>query len=177
MISVVISCYIVDGEVPKLLKRCVASLREYDEIVIYSHKGGFGFAESWNLAAELAHGDYLIFIGCTNILISGSLSDLCVPDTVTSPLVNGNSQEFWGFVFCMPRNIYEKHGLYDMVYNEGSHMEDEDLWNRLKSNNVMLKSISTVNFSHEIDGKSISKTPSVNDRISKNRNIFNERWK
>lgn len=178
MISVVICSLVTRPEKLETIRKCVRSLKGADEIIVYAPTSySDGFCKSWNLAASMAHGDYLVFVGDGNIQTTGNLKDLCVENTVTSPLIGGVSQEFWGFVFCVPKKIYKKYGLYDMVYNDGVHFMDEDLWRRYKKENVALKSVETVNFDHPVGGKTVNETPDFKDRVSRNLSILNERWK
>jgi len=178
MISVIICSLITKPEKRDIIKRCVGSLKDADEIIVYAPTNyNDGFCKSWNYAASLASGDSLVFIGDGNIQMTGSLKDLVIEDTVSCPLINGKSQEFWGFVFCVPRDIYEKHGLYDMIYNEGCHYMDSDLWERYKSLGVPLKSVKTINFHHPTGGATVESSPDFFTRAQINSAIFNERWK
>jgi hypothetical protein len=178
VISALVSSYFIDDEKPEILKNCLNSLEGADEILsLVTHKKTpLGFADAWNRLATLAKGDYLVFIGDNNIQATGSLEDLAVPDTVTSPLNNGKGQEFWGFVFCMPRKIYEDVGLYDMEFNEGSHHEDTDLWWRLRESGVALKSIPSVNFVRSSGGRTINADPEFQAKSSRNSGIFKKKW-
>lgn len=178
MISALVSSYWIDDKKPEILKKCLDSLEGADEILsLVTHKKSpLGFADAWNRLATLAKGDYLIFIGDNNSLTKGDLKDLCVPDTVTSPLINGRGQEFWGMVFCMPRSIYEKIGLYDMRFNNGNHWEDQDLWDRLRLANIPRISISSVDFHRPQGGRTIDADPNANYKKSINAEIFKEKW-
>lgn len=176
-ISVVIASLIDDAVKLEATQRCVKSLIGADEVIVLSPNDySWGFCRAWNTAASLATGDFLVFVGATNFLTIGSIRDLAVEDTVTCPLINGRAQEFWGFVFCVPRNIYEKYGLYDMAYNDGIHLMDEDLWKRFKKEGVALKSIDSVNFDHPLGGLTINNTHNFHEKAQKNIDIFNERW-
>lgn len=178
MISALVSSYWIDDKKPEILKKCLDSLEGADEILsLVTHKKSpLGFADAWNRLATLARGDYLIFIGDNNSLTKGDLKDLCVPDTVTSPLINGRGQEFWGMVFCMPREVYEKIGLYDMVFNNGSHWEDTDLWRRIKRSGTPLISVPIVEFRRSCGGRTIDADPSSNYKKSINAEIFKRKW-
>lgn len=176
-ISAVVCSLINKPDKMNTIKRCVKSLIGADEVIVFAPTDyNLGFCKSWNFASELATGDYLVFIGDNNIQIAGSLGDLAIEDTVTSPLINGNAQEFWGFVFCVPRNIYKKYGLYDLVYNEGVHFMDNDLWKRYLKEGVSLKSVNSVNFSHPEGGQTVNSTPDFQEKMQRNVDIFNERW-
>lgn len=178
MISALVSSYWVDGQKAEILQRCLDSLEGADEILslVTHHKCPLGFADAWNRLATLAKGDFLIFIGDNNTLTRGSLSQLCISGTVTSPLINEKGQEFWGMVFCMPRDIYESVGLYDMRFNNGSHWEDTDLLRRLKEKNIPLKSVPDVNFNRPQGGRTIDATPGNEHKKTINAEIFIKKW-
>lgn len=177
-ISALVSSLWIDDEKPSILKRCLDSLVGADEILsLVTHDSTpLGFADSWNRLATLSTGDYIVFIGDNNIMTLGNLKELCIPNTVTSPSINGGSSEFQGMVFCMPRNIYNQIGLYDMKFNYGCHWEDIDLWRRIKENNIELKVISAVNFNRPQGGRTIDLFP---DHIAKkrlNHSLYIEKW-
>lgn len=179
MISALVSSYWVDDEKPEILKKCLNSLEGADEILsLVTHKKTpLGFSDAWNRLATLAKGDYLIFIGDNNTLVKGTLDQLCIPGTVTSPLINGQSQEFWGMVFCLPREVYEELGLYDMRFNNGSHWEDTDLWRRIKKAEIPLQSVKEVDFYRPSGGRSIDADPRNVDKKSINCELFKDKWK
>lgn len=177
-LSVVISSLWIDDEKPIILNKCISSLSNYDELlclVTYKNKP-LGFADSWNRIARLATGDYILFIGDNCVLDKGNLKDLCIENTVSSPVLNFQTQNFWGSVFCMPRNVYEQVGLYDMRYNEGSNYEDDDLRNRIEKIGYKLKSVVTVQFSKPSGGRTIDADPDKELKKRKNAEIYKEIW-
>lgn len=174
-ISIVISSYLIDPQKEAVLKRCVDSLPPCDDLVVFKHKG-LGFCEAWNTAASKATGDYLVFIGDANIYCSGDLRNLCVENTVTAPKVDNHEEGFNGHVFCMPRSVYEKYGLYDMEYNEGVHFMDEDLKKRLEHNGVGMRYVSSVVFSHPQGGRTVNNEKNFCERVQKNSDLFSKRW-
>jgi GT2 family glycosyltransferase len=178
MISALVSSYWVDDEKPEILKRCLNSLEGADEILsLVTHsKAPSNFTDSWNRLATLAKGEYLIFIGDNNTLTNGDLKHLCIPNTVTSPLIDGKAQDFWGMVFCMPRNIYEKIGLYDPVYARGCHYEDEDLYKRLQQAGIPCFSVSSVNFTRGGGGRTIHSMHNYEGKSAVNKMIYERKW-
>lgn len=176
MLSAVIASYFIDDKKPLVLKACVNSLRGNDETVVFATRENMGFCFSWNQAASMARGDYMVFIGDNNYLVEGDLSDLAIPGTVTSPLIDGKASDFWGFVFCMPREVYEKIGLYDMDFNDGVHFMDDDLKRRIERAGIPMRSVSTVNFHHPEGGRTINQIKEVGYKIGINSEIFNKKW-
>jgi len=178
MLSVVISSLWIDDEKPSILNKCISSLNDYDELLalVTSKDKPLGFADSWNRVARVASGDFILLLGDNCILTNGSLKDLCVENTVTSPVINFQAQDFYGSVFCMPRNIYEHIGLYDMRYNEGSHFEDDDLRNRIHKIGYKTKCVASVQFSKPSGGRTIDKIPDSDLKKRKNREVFESIW-
>lgn len=185
-VSAIISSYLINKD-PRIspplnndqiphIKRCVDSLIGHDELIVFTHTG-LGFCEAWNTAASLAKGDYLVLIGARNKQSYGSLQQLAIEDTLVSPYLDGVRREFNGFVFCIPRTIYEKHGLFDMEYNEGCNWEDWDLYRRMQSNGVPHVSVSEVSFEHTWGNTgTIPQTPEFVYKQAKNREIFDRKW-
>lgn len=179
MISVVISAYLNRPDSLPVTKECVESLKGYDELIVFTHQG-LGYCEAWNTAVSMAHGDYIVLISNDHVLKEGTIRDMAIEDTVTSPVGSGTGNEdkpFWGGLFCIPRNIYEKYGLYDMIYDEGIHYMDEDLLCRYQENNVKMTRVPSVNFDHKHPGFTLSKIESFSEKVRKNLSIFGERWK
>jgi GT2 family glycosyltransferase len=178
-VSAVIASHWNSNDKPLVLQDCINSLVGTDEILslVTSDKNHISFTEAWNKVASLATGDYLIFIGDNNTLFKGNLKDLCIENTVTTPNINGKSENFNGMVFCMPRNIYEQIGLYDMRFSNGSHWEDIDLWRRLIESNIMLQNVSSVEFYRPQGGKTIDNLHNHMERKLLNQSIYLDKWK
>lgn len=138
-ISVVIPHYPFNEEIDNTLKRCVASLSGYDELIIVVNNGT-GFAKAVNQGLKLAKGDYIMVVNNDVEWKSGNLKDLCVESTVTSPKVNNAEQPFWGSFFCIPRSVYESIGGLDEQFGIG-YYEDEDYAKRLEQAGIPMQSI------------------------------------
>jgi len=177
-VSALISSFWIDDEKPNILKKCLDSLEGVDEILsLVTHpKSPVGFSLSWNRLSLLATGDYIIFIGDNNIMTKGNLKDMCIPNTVTSALSNNNDCGFNGTVFCLPRNIFETIGLYDLRFNDGSHWEDIDLWRRLKESNIPMETITTINFDRPMGGRTIDKIDNHLQRKIRNNHLYKIKW-
>ncbi len=100
---------------------------------------------------------------------------MCIPDTVTFPKLNGRFDAL-PWIFCVPKNIYEQIGLYDMRFNEGSHWEDTDFWRRIRANNIKIAPIEFVNFNKPVNGTSIRHIENSQGRIERNKQLYFEKW-
>lgn len=136
-ISVIIPHYPFSTEINNTLKKCIASLKGFDELIIVSNQGT-GFAFNVNLGLSLATGDYLIILNNDTIL-EGDFRDLIDENCVTSPLLNDDSRIFWGACFCLPRWVYEEIGELDEQFKIG-YYEDDDYLMRLKQAGIFCKS-------------------------------------
>jgi len=177
-VSVVISSLWVHLDQPNTLQRCINSLVGYDELLslVTTENAKLGFADSWNRITKLATGDYIVYVGDNNYQTAGNLQELCIPNTVTSPTICRQEQDFWGMVFCMPRELAIKFGPYDMVYNNGSHFEDTDLAMRLEKAGIPCKCIKSVNFDRPSGGKNIEADINFMKKRGINAEIFRQRW-
>ncbi len=131
MISVVIPHYPLTESHNEALRKCTASIKGADEIIVVVNDG-MGFAPAMNLGISLAKGNYLVL--ANNDLVFGDwhIEELCRHDAVTFPIINGIIQEFTGACLMLPRKIIQKLGtVYDERFKIG-FWEDVDLWVRLK---------------------------------------------
>lgn len=138
-ISIIIPHWSFSNEIDEMLRKCVKSLSGYDELIIINNNGT-GFARAVNQGLKLAKGDYLMVVNNDIQWVYGDLKDLCIPDTVTSPLVNDVPQNFWGCFFCIPRNIYEEIGGLDEQFEIG-YYEDDDYIKRLEQAGIEMRSV------------------------------------
>lgn len=175
MISVVIPYYENRPEKRGMLERAVRSFTGQDEIIVIWNEGK-GFAPSVNLGCKLSKGDYIIVASDDCFVTEGSLSDLAIPGTVTSPMVNGVNQAYSGVMWCVPRDIYEMYGMLDEEYAKGIFYEDEDYWLMLKSNNIPHRCVESVKVSHPEGGATLKRADSFNERVQINRDYFDKKW-
>ena len=175
-ISVVIPYWESDPGKASVLKKCVDSLKGYDELVLIWNDG-IGMTRAVNKGCELARGEFII-ICCDDIqLVKGSLKDLCNPDAVTSPTTNGQSQDFWGTLWCMPRKIYEDIGFcFDPRYADGINYEDTDLWEELKKRRIPHYCVEEVDIFHPEPGRTLKMTHEKMAKIERNKKKFFEKW-
>src|SRR4051812_36851041 len=109
MISVVIPYMEVDAGKQEILRRCVQSFTGADEVIVVWNDR-MGYAKPINKGLVLARGDFLVVMNDDLVWHGADLHDLCVPGVVTSPMVNGKIQPFWGCAFCIPREVYARTG-------------------------------------------------------------------
>lgn len=174
-VSVVIPYMEVDPEKREVLHRLTKSLKGHDEIVVVSNWKE-GYAVPINKGFAVAQGDYMIVMNDDLIQLSGSLRDLCDPEAVTSPLVDGKEQPFWGCCFCVPRWVYEKTGGLWEGYRI-SYFDDDDFINVLRLNEVPMKSVPSVNFENvDGGGRTLHAFPDHNEFFEENRKRYEKRW-
>lgn len=145
MISVIIPHWSLNEELDLLLDHCVKSLTA-DELIVVVNEG-IGFGKAVNQGLRLAHGDYLFVVNNDTVVLAGDLRDMCIPDTVTVPRIDGQVDDMPRAFFCMPRSVYEQIGGYDERFEMG-YAEDDDLHVRLAQGGVPIKTVSSVEVSH-----------------------------
>lgn len=162
LVSLVIPHCPLTPEHDELLKRCVKSYRGAHETLIVVNNMGFGAA--CNLGVRLARCEYIAIVNndttCTG---NWTLNDMCHPDAVTFPLVNGVVQEFSGAFLVFPRWVINKLGgqLYDERFKVG-FWEDVDLWTRLKMLEIPIRQLNYL-VSHPNPGSTMKYMPSDTD--------------
>lgn len=156
-----------------ILQSCVDSFIGADEIIVVENWRA-GYAVPINYGLSQATGDFLIVMNDDLIWDGGSLKRLCDPDAVTSPMVNGKSQPFWGCSFCLPRWVYEKTGGLFEGY-EISYFDDADFYNVLKQLDIPAYCQSTVSVTTK-GGTTLDSFPDRNDFFEKNKQLFMQRW-
>lgn len=173
-ISVIIPYYESDAEKPAVLKRCTQSLNGHDElIVVWNDK--MGYAKAINKGLAIAKGDFLIVMNDDVSLQKGSLRDLIDPNAVTSPIVNGHRQDFYGCFFCIPRWVYEKVGGLWEGYRI-SYFDDDDYIMMLKQAGIPMHSVDNVEVSHPDGGRTLHTFSDRDEFFEENRQTFIKRW-
>lgn len=174
-ISVVIPYYECDAGKPAVLERLVQSLKGHDEIIISSNQKE-GYAIPINRGLRIAHGEYMIVMNDDLILRKGSLTLLPDPSAVTSPLIDGWRQPFWGCCFCIPRWVYETVGGLWEGYRI-SYFDDDDYINILRSKNIPMKSQPLVEFENvDGGGRTLHTFPDHAEFFKENKELFIKRW-
>ena len=156
-----------------ILKTCVSSFTGADEIIVVSNWRE-GYAKPINKGLAIASGDYLIVMNDDLVWDYGSLKRLCNEEAVTSPMVNGKNQPFWGCAFCIPRWVYEKVGGLWEGYRI-SYFDDADYYNTLKKEDIHTLCVSIVQVTTK-GGTTLDKFPDRNEFFEENKLKFVERW-
>jgi hypothetical protein len=178
-LSVVIPHWPLDDEVDAALAACLASLPdECEKLVIVNE--GTGFARNVNLGLRLASGDYVAVIGNDGRVTGGDVHDLCVPGTVTSPLVRGKpgieAGGFHGAFWVAPREVLDRVGLLDERF-EGAFFEDDDYLERLRLAGVPTLQVPSVHVESRRVGLTMSKVPErAAEWYARNERRFAEKW-
>lgn len=175
-LSICIPHWSVVPELDDLLDRCMKSLPPHDETIIVVNEG-IGFAKAVNYGLRLAKGDYIAVVSNDTVWRRGNLSDLCVPGTVTSPILNGGKQDFWGCFFVVPRDVYQKIGGLSEEYGL-AYYEDNDYIARLSTAGVPMICVESCEIYSE--GGQTMKHVSDKERAElniRNKGIFDSKWK
>ena len=181
-LSVVIPHWPVDEETNDALRRCVVSLPpECERIIVVND--GTGYGRNVNIGLRLARGDYIAVINNDCRLTGGDIYDLCMHETVTSPLIIGERQGFGesiepgGFHGCfwvVPRPVLDRVGLLDERFEWG-YWEDDDYIARLHAAGVPTRQVPSVRVKH-IGGLTTVKVPEHRDWLERNQRVFEEKW-
>ena len=157
----------------KILEDCIDSFTGADEIIVVENWRA-GYAVPINYGLSQASGDFLIVMNDDLIFDGGSLKRLCREDAVTSPVVNGNNQKFWGCCFCMPRWVYEKVGALDEQYTI-SYFDDDDYLLTLEKFGIPMYSVPHVSVTTK-GGTTLDTFPDRNEFFEENKQKFLEKW-
>ena len=178
-LSAVIPHWPLDEELNQALRVCLASLPpDCEKIVVVNQ--GTRFAVNVNIGLGLATGDYVAVVTNDSEVIQGDVYDLCVPGTVTSPLVVDKPGiapgAFHGAFWVAPRGVIERVGLLDERF-EGAFFEDDDYLERLRREGIPARQIDSVSVASRRIGLTMSKLP---DRgkgwLKANERRFEEKW-
>lgn len=174
-ISVIIPYMETDDTKHLVLERLLDSLHEYTEIIVVENWKE-GYAVPINFGLSESSGDYLVVMNDDLVLRNGTLQDLVDPNFVTSPLIDGKAQPFWGCCFCIPAWVYNKIGGLDERYRI-SYFDDDDYINELRKAEVPMKSVSTVNFENvDGGGRTLHTFPDHQEFFEENKKLFIEKW-
>lgn len=171
--SVIIPYMEIDDEKPAILKATTDSFTGADEIIlVWNWK--MGYAKPINKGLRLAKGDFLIVMNDDMQWDGGSLKRLCDDKAVTSPVVNGKSQPFWGCSFCIPRWVYDKVGGLCEDYRV-SYFDDADYYLTLKRAGIPTYCNPAVNVRTE-GGRTLERFPDRNEFFEENHKKFLDKW-
>ncbi len=181
-LSLVIPHWSLDAETDDALRRCVGSFPlECERIVVVND--GTGYGHNVNVGLRLASGDYIAVVNNDCRLSDGDIYDLCVPETVTSPLVIGERQgfgeslepgRFHGCFWVVPRTVLNQVGLLDERF-ERAYWEDDDFLARLRLAGIPTRQVASVRVRH-IGGLTTVKIPEHREWLEANQRRFEEKW-
>lgn len=178
-LSVVIPHWPLDDEVDEALRACVASLPpDCEKIVVVNQ--GTGFAVNVNIGLRLARGDYVALVTNDCRVVAGDVYDLCVPGTVTSPLVlekpGIEPGGFHGAFWVAPHEVLDRVGLLDERF-EGAFFEDDDYLERLRQAGIPTRQVASVRVWSRRIGLTMSKLPDKGGGwLATNERRFEEKW-
>lgn len=157
-----------------ILKRWVDSIPHYDELIISANVRE-GYSIPINRGLALSRSDYLLISNDDLIWSYGDIYDLCKEDTVTSPLVNGHKQDFWGCCFMVPRSVYKKVGGLDEGFRI-SYYEDDAYEFTLRKKGIKIRAIGSVEVKHPEGGRTLHTFPDHNEFAEENKQRFISIW-
>lgn len=159
-----------------ILHECVHSLKGYDSLVVLAGKQA-SLPIAWNMCLDLAfnmEADYCVLSNDDIILESGLISDLCKPDMVVSPLLNGGVTEkkFHAHIFSIPRSVWEKVGRMDERFQ--IYWADTDYAKRLVDAGVPIETNDRVNVLHAEPARTLKHFAGITE--TSDRDLFVEKW-
>lgn len=182
VLSIVIPHWPLGEETTDALRRCVASFPlECERVIVVND--GTGYGRNVNIGLGLASGDFIAVVNNDCRLDDGDIYDLCVPETVTSPLVIGERQGFGesvepgGFHGCfwvVPRPVLDRVGLLDDRF-EWAYWEDDDYIARLHEAGIPTRQVPSVRVKH-VGGLTTVKVAEHRDWLERNEQVFKEKW-
>ena len=177
MLSVVIPYYEAPGMEWKrpILKERVKSFSGFcDELIVLSGTQST-LPKTINHGFELASGDFVVVSNDDCRLLSGSLRALCVPSTLTSPLINGQNMGYSGHIFCAPREVILATGGFDENY-EIAYFDDDDFEFTTRDKGFEIRGIEEVNVYHPPHGTTLDRRADRQEIFEKNKEYFVNKW-
>lgn len=180
-ISLLIPYYQATGK-NEVLNACLTSFSDkVDQLLVNMDNSKSQYAKL-NEMVDSSDGDYLIIANDDTTYISGDLKDLCVPDTVTHPLINDQSRGTHCHIFCVPRKILDEarklnNGkAFDDRYEHG-YFDDDDFIKTVEKLGYTHRVIETVNIGHPPHGgTTLDKMPDRNRFFESNKLKFMQKW-
>lgn len=105
--------YETDSGKRDVLKKCLASLSGKTLVLAGKQKT---LPTAWNMCCEIGFSiaDYVILSNDDIELVEGNLEELCIPNAIVSPKVNGGFFKTLHFhIVCIHKSVWEKVGQFD----------------------------------------------------------------
>lgn len=120
-------------------------LRKVSDIYIYG-KNNVGFTANVNRGWRISSGDYTMIVNSDTYLSEGKLKDLCIPGTVTSPVIeNQFITKLAGPFFVIPKEIQEERGY--LVEDMRTYCSDSEYEERVRD---IFQTVESVKIYHEM---------------------------
>ncbi len=121
-----------------------AALLDIADVYVYRDEN-LGFTSNINMGWKVATKDFVFIVNSDTFIESGDPHDLCIEDTVTSPLMLGPVQRVGEFLngafFVVPRTV--QRGMLDETLK--MYYSDDDYHNRVKD---IFQQVNSVGFRH-----------------------------
>ena len=133
-----------------------------------------------NVGLRLATGDFVAVVTNDSRVADGDVHDLCVPGTVTSPIVlekpGIEPGGFHGAFWVAPHEVLDRVGLLDERF-EGAFFEDDDYLERLRRAGIPTRQVASVRVWSRRIGLTMSKLPDAGrGLLAANERRFQEKW-
>lgn len=120
-------------------------LRKVSDVYIYG-KNNVGFTANVNRGWRISSGDYTMIVNSDTYLSEGKLKDLCIPGTVTSPVIeNQFITKLAGPFFVIPKEIQEERGY--LVEDMRTYCSDSEYEERVRD---IFQTVESVKIYHEM---------------------------
>ena len=164
-LSLGIIAFSVEPEFIEMTQRAIDSYRKADEIIVVEngpHHEYTGvdtyirfsenqfFTRPANTILKISKHPYVAVVNNDTYLLSGNLHDLCIPNTVVSPLITTQPEigPFVGSFFVIPKTVQETIGYLDEDLK--LYYSDTDYLTRLSFNGVNCQKNESVKVYHHI---------------------------
>lgn len=123
----------------------------FDADTLIQLKKNTGFTHAVNMVLKVATCDYVAVVNNDTYLVSGDLHDLCIPGTVTTPSIPGQTftTELKGCFFVIPMNLIPTIGFLDESMRQ--YYSDQELDDRLHTLGIPIKEVPSVIVHHDQD--------------------------
>ncbi len=148
----------------------------YDQLIIIDEKMD-NLGKKINKGLDAATGDYIIVANDDIVLNKGTLKDLCDPDYVTNPDVNGVRpfKVFHAHMSCFPRWVIKDESVRWPEDYDGWYYDDSDVWMQMINKCITPIHCHEVNIMHEHPGTTIGLSNNT-ERLKNNRELFIKKW-